>query len=79
MVKNYEKQIQTSINKYEKLASSEKRAIELHQKNYQEYQTELKKWKDIHEKFVRLQKEIDGLSPLNKAIKEAESDYENNY
>ena len=44
MARNYEKQVQLTINKLEKIVSSEKTIIKKHEKVLQETEAELKVW-----------------------------------
>ena len=70
MAKNYEKQIQLAISKYQKLVTADEAIIEKHQKDLIEHRAELKKWKDMEAKFVKLQKEIDSLNSPNPEQKQ---------
>lgn len=80
MARNYEKQVQLTINKLEKIVSSEKTIIKKHEKILQETEAELKVWQGIQNKYDKLQSEIEKLTTtqsemFSKGFSDSNSDF----
>lgn len=70
MAINYEKKIQSEINRYEKLIASKQKSLDALQKELLEYQNKLKEWKELSAALNKFDSKFASLTlPINETVK----------